>query len=356
MSKQAGFTLIELMVSLALGLIISAAAIMLFISGQKSFALQQGVSDLQDNANFGLNYITQDIRHSNLNTTVSEINDETAYGGIVLTSSVNATKAVAVAPAVGDPLSNLFKTIVGDTAKEVLLSRSNGQTVGTAPVWSGASNAQLSGADINSDQLVVQFKPQYALDNKGNTDASDDVWFGGFDCEGGRIEFLVKTAGVDTPKRIIVQRYFLREDASKGDREPNKALALACDAGWYNETGNPTKIENYGDAGQIIMQRVDHFRVLLGVQSGVKFRYISIKDYLALAAGSRPRILSLQVGVVARSLQPVGNDSLVDDNQTFQVLDQLVTIKKPANTATKHVRQVVSQTVALRNAFGERGQ
>lgn len=360
MKTQAGFTLIELMISLTLGLVISAAAIMLFISGQKSFALQQGVSDLQDNANFGLNYITQDIRHSNLNTEVSEINDQTKYGGIVLTSSVNATKAAAVAPAIGDPLSNLFKTIVGNTAKEVLLSRSNGQTVGTAPMWSGASNAQLSGADINSDQLVIQFKPQYErVDNnatKTPNNLDDDDWFGGFDCEGGRIEFPVKTAGVDTPKRIIVQRYFLREDTNKNDREPNKALTLACDAGWYNETGNPTKIENYGDAGQIVMQRVDHFRVLLGVQNGTNFRYISIKDYMGLAAGSRPRILSLQLGLIARSLNTVSNDSLVKDNQEFQVLDQVVKIKTPQANATKHVRQVVSQTVALRNAFGERGQ
>lgn len=351
MKTQAGFTLIELMISLTLGLVISAAAIMLFISGQKSYSLQQGVSDLQDNANFGLNYITQDIRHSNLNTEVSEINDQTKYGGIVLTSSVNATKAAAVAPAIGDPLSNLFKTIVGDTAKEVLLSRSNGQTVGSSPTWSGLSNAQLAGEDINSDQLVIQYKPQYMLDTKGTTVTTDDVFFGGFDCEGNRIEFSIAS-----PKRIIVQRYFLREDTNKTAREPNKPLALACDAGWYNETGNPTKIENYGDAGQIVMQRVDHFRILLGVQNGTNFRYISIKDYLDLAAGSRPRILSLQLGVIARSLQTVGNDSLANDDQEFQVLDQLVKVKTPQANATKHVRQVVSQTVALRNTFGERGQ
>ena len=34
--RQAGLTLIELMISLALGLIVVAAAIMLFLTGQKS--------------------------------------------------------------------------------------------------------------------------------------------------------------------------------------------------------------------------------------------------------------------------------------------------------------------------------
>ena len=62
---QSGFTLIELMIALALGLVISAAAIMLFLTGQRSYVLQQGMADLQDNANFGLNYVTKDIRHAN---------------------------------------------------------------------------------------------------------------------------------------------------------------------------------------------------------------------------------------------------------------------------------------------------
>jgi len=57
--SQQGFTLIELMVSLVLGMIIVAAATLLFISGQKSFALQQGAADIQDNANFALNYMTK---------------------------------------------------------------------------------------------------------------------------------------------------------------------------------------------------------------------------------------------------------------------------------------------------------
>lgn len=89
---QTGITLIELMIALALGLIVSAAAIMLFLTGQKSYSLQQGVADLQDSANFGLDYIVRDIRLSNLNTVSSEVNDETSEGGIVLTSSVNGKK------------------------------------------------------------------------------------------------------------------------------------------------------------------------------------------------------------------------------------------------------------------------
>ena len=96
--RQAGLTLIELMISLALGLIVVAAAIMLFLTGQKSYSLQQGSADLQDNANFGLSYVTKDIRLANLNALSAEINDRTKAGGLVLTSKDNGYKDTAVTP------------------------------------------------------------------------------------------------------------------------------------------------------------------------------------------------------------------------------------------------------------------
>lgn len=344
MMKQKGFTLIELMISLALGLVISAAAIMLFMTGQKSYSLQQGTTDLQDNANFGLNAIVRDIRLANLNNSLSVINDRVAFGGIVLTSSANPVMDSQTSPPT--PLSNLPIGIVGNTVNVNLLSRSNGMSIGAAPAWTGASNAQISGTNILSDQLTIQYLPQY-IRNGAN-------WFGGFDCEGNRIEFA------DTnPQRIYVQRYFLREDTNNDPNEPNRPLALACDAGWYPISGNPTAITNYGDAGEIIIKRVDHFRILLGINSGNNFRYISVDDYLKLTMNPttdpRPRILSVQFGMLVRSSQTVGNDAMIKDDQSFQVLDQTVTIKNP-NTNSKYVRQVVSQAIALRNTIGERSQ
>ena len=71
--------------------------------------------------------------------------------------------------------------------------------------------------------------------------------------------------------------------------------------------------------------------------------------------GTRPRILSVQLGALIRSAQSVGSDSMIKDTQKFQVLDKEVTVKTPTAGNSKYVRQVVSQTVALRNTFGERG-
>jgi type IV pilus assembly protein PilW len=47
----------ELMIALALGLLIVAAGLAVFLSSQRSLGLQSGMSELQQNANFGLSLL-----------------------------------------------------------------------------------------------------------------------------------------------------------------------------------------------------------------------------------------------------------------------------------------------------------
>lgn len=357
MKHNAGFTLIELMLALALGLLVSAAAILMLMTGQKSYSMQQGLANLQDNANFGLNYITKDIRLANLNTQKSVINDETAYGGIVLTSSENAT--MDVKDEISTPLSNLYQTITGATASVNLLSRSHGAAEqGSAPEWTGKSNVKdaSSSTDVLSDQLVIQYLPQYQLDDKGTANQNDDELIGGFDCEGNSLNFpLLKQDEGDFGEQVVVQRYFLRT-SNKQSNEPNDALALACDAGYYSKSGEPTAINNYGDAGEVIMSRVDHFHFLLSIQHHDNTRqYISVDEYMKLAS-PRPRIVAVQLGILARSLDTVGREQMIKNDQNFKVLDQNVVIKTDPEVTTKYIRRVITQNVALRNAIGERGK
>ena len=154
---------------------------------------------------------------------------------------------------------------------------------------------------------------------------------------------------------MVVQRYFLALDENVGNTEPNQPLALYCDAGYYALEGDPTSITNFGEDPQIVLKRVDHFRVLYSIQNGSNHRYVDANTYLQLDL-PRPRILSVQLGILMRSLQSVGRDNTFSDEQVFQVLDQALQITEPDENAPKYVRQVVTQTIALRNTFGERGQ
>ncbi|EXR50645.1 prepilin-type N-terminal cleavage/methylation domain protein [Acinetobacter baumannii 1391434] len=81
---QQAFTLIELMVALALGLLIVAAGLAVFLSSQRSMGLQSSLEGLQQNANFGLSSLTHDLRHANLNTASSQyVNNKVIGSGII---------------------------------------------------------------------------------------------------------------------------------------------------------------------------------------------------------------------------------------------------------------------------------
>jgi type IV pilus assembly protein PilW len=78
---QKGFTLIELMVALVLGLLVSAAAVQLFTGSILSTRMQQANDELQNSGIFGLDYIVRDIRLANYeNINNPELNEQTPWG------------------------------------------------------------------------------------------------------------------------------------------------------------------------------------------------------------------------------------------------------------------------------------
>lgn len=347
-SRQKGFTLIELMVALTLGLIIVAAAVQLFTGGILSSRLQQANAEIQDSGIFGMDYVIRDIRFANQdNLTNLILNDITPYGGIVLTGSTATNNNTNFVPKVG--------TGATDYINAALLSRGQGDTVSTSTTgspWKGVINATLKNAADTaianpvSDQLTIQFIAPTQMTN----------------CEGSTV-----LAG-----DLVVQRYFLRADSNGAATD----YALACDANTpettaANVTPTPSIVSGLGDAGQIIIPRVDHFHVLIGANTTTtnktttpatvtqQFAYYTIPQYRTAAAAARTattatsivetRISSIQISVLVRSANNAQNTA-IDVTQPFIMVDQKAT---PSNTTTRYQRRAYSTTIALRNAMGE---
>lgn len=340
-SLHRGFTLIELMVALALGLILVAAAIQLFLGGIFSSHLQRANAEIQDSGVFGMDLMLRDIRLVNVgNVNNLEINDQTPYGGIVLTASSATNSSANFIPKISS----------SGYLASALLSRGNDDTVSTTDnYWKGLSNVKnIGGAAQKSDQLTIQFI------------APSDM----FNCEGQQVY----------QGDLVVQRYFLREDANSTDEAD---LALACDANTPATTAatvssQPTIVSGLGTAGQIIVPRVDHFHVLLKARDyeGNLVEY-TIPQYRAAAEEARrsvdeedeteenpakeavnaPRILAVQVSVLIRSTNNAKNTAIDPATTTYEMLDQTV---KAADTSNRFLRRVYSSTIALRNAMGEK--
>lgn len=288
--KMSGYTLVELMVALVLGLIVVLVAVQMLLAGQRSVAFQNAVLNVQDNANIGLNYIVTDLKHTNLNLINRDMRSTGVSGLIVSDSNYPANITT------------------------------NRRLSSTADLNSPSLT------EDDSDVLVIQYRPNLAK---------------GYDCEG---------EAITSPNEVIVQRYFLRRDTNGA----NFDLALACDAGRYANTETETTITGFNNSGQIIMQRVDQFKVLVGVQntSTRSLSYMTLAQFAAVPAGENLRAVSLQIGILARSLDNAGADTNEKLDYTLLNLPQVV--DKPDEMKARYVRVPVEQTIALKNGLGER--
>ncbi len=348
--SQAGYTLVELMIALTLGLLITAAATQLFMGGVLNFRMQQAGADVEDNGTFGIDFLTQRIRLVNFgNDSNRLITDSTPWGGIVLSAdTASGTTTSQYAPSSNLPLVQ----VSGSYVPPALLSSSPGSMdpVSTATnYWQGLSNVTVSGTSTGSDQLTIAFSIPPTMQNMA-------------DCEG----------NTWTPPTLIIERFYLRPDTVAGGSSGTNVqnLVLACNASTLSSSpASPASqpLNNAGGAGQVIMNRVDQFHVMLGTisQDGNNTMvYYTIDQYKSLAktmyaaihSGTSnvlpPRIVAIKLQLLVRSLDNTSNVQ-VDPTKSYKLYDQTVTPVAETNQNTnRYVRQVYQTTVALRNAMG----
>lgn len=317
--RVSGFTLIELIISLALGLIIIAAAIQLFIAGVTSYKLQKAMSNIQDSASLGLNFIVDDIRKANLSAPVPAVNDQIEYAGIILTSKN-----------VGEKI-NLNCTACFDEPNK-------NKEDDNKPLKS-FEKSNLIG-ETENDQLLIRYQAQQE----------------GFDCSGNELKKDV----------FVVQRYYV------DPAETNVRRSLRCQAAQYTPTSLDSKSKDdqlllNWKSSQVILPNVDYFVVRYGWMEGglndegSKIQYGSLDTYLAQSVRKnidgvmqniRPHIHAIQIGILVQSTDTAGNQSIVKErnNRAFQVLGSEVELDKKYQNG--HLRQAVNQTISLRNAMG----
>lgn len=304
---QRGFTLIELMISLVLGLLISAAIIQVFITSQRVDRVQSAGSEIQDSAVFGIQSIEQQLRLANLGNDGVPLNDKTVMGGVVLTASATNADAVNV--------------VTSTQLEEGYLTRSHDMdSAGGIHKWDGS----LSNTGEKSDQLTFQY-----------TNTTGQILY---DCEGEKIELNER----------VITRYFLTEDSVKTNKD-RKNLNLNCDAGRIASNGVLT---NFMEVGQTIIKNVDQFNIRLGVKhsvvnSGVvsyEYTEMSVKDYMNLTT-EKPYITNIKVALLTRSTSNSPDDSA----SAFSILGTTQTLKSETN-APKYLRRVYETNTLLRNA------
>lgn len=322
-TTQSGFTMVELMISLVLGLLIGAAAIQIYVINVRTATVQKSGSELQDASVFGLQTMENNIRLANLDNPTTSITDETPGGGVVMTGiNIGVTR-----------LEN--NKIVDDYADtDSYVTRNVGDQKGSASnAWTGISNT-----NIESDQLTIQYR-----NSTGKALA---------DCEGSDV----------ATGEMAIERYFLRK-ATNDD----KKLVLACDAGRLEPdvSGlNPAGLDDsisasdpraFGQKGAEVIVGVEQFKILLGVEgtqttatastpaaiTGTS-TYVTSDIYKKMK--HRPAITSIKLGLIVSGNTPVVGTEV---NNSFNLLGETHTLKAGYE---QQIRNTYETTVILRNA------
>lgn len=128
-SKMAGFSIIELMVAVALGLFITAVVAAIFLSTSRSFRDLQKASEQIENGRFALSQISEDIRHA-------------GYFG-----------QLGVFPAATANPDPCVKSVLGDLASPIQVYSAPSLTTKITTVLSCLNAAEIA---AGSDVLVVR--------------------------------------------------------------------------------------------------------------------------------------------------------------------------------------------------------
>lgn len=350
---QQGFTLIELMISLILGLLVSAAALQILYTNSLSSNIQSAGSNIVDTNTFGLDYLTKQIRKANYGILSSQsffLNHQTPQGGIVLTAP--------------DNLTVFGNTVAGETVASNLrgLSKSNQQISDTLLTRSASSlsgsNVKFGSTALSSDQLTIQYK--VSSDNQVDCQ-SRNVMKDDYVIE----RYFVRDGGLACASAI----YTYSETTAKKDATNQNAINIdkykkpikQSDGSFNRDTSDTT--QNLAGSGEIIIPNVDYFRVLLGVSdsknfstnpSTYKLTYMPIPTPISTVNAdpfptlNNLRIVNVQIGLLVRSDGSV----TASKDPSFTVLDKTDIKLNDTSKNDGKMRRVLETTVFLRNARG----
>jgi type IV pilus assembly protein PilW len=91
-----GFSLVELMVALTIGLIILVAVSTLFVSSRQTYVTQDNLARLQENARFAMQFLVKDLRRAGYYGCVSEISPESIHSTLANSSAFEYNAQVAL--------------------------------------------------------------------------------------------------------------------------------------------------------------------------------------------------------------------------------------------------------------------
>lgn len=331
-----GFTLIELMVAMLLGLIVIAGVVSVFLAAQQSYRTNQALGDVQDGSRIAFEMMARDIRDAGLNgcdnsgRVANVLNNSPTGGGTDWWADMgNAVHGYGAGSPTADPAltvgSAAGQQVAGTDSLQLLGAADSGLSVAATPS-STAANFKLNetSSDLQTGDVIIVCDPDHAailqITNYNNSNVT-----------------LVHNTGVGSPGNCSKGLGFPTVCTTNGNGYTfgaNSQLAKLAAADWY--------IGNYTDAS-----------------SGVSGTSLFRKDLVTTGGVPTPTSQEMVRNVSAMTLlyhqspnagfvnaAAVTSWSLVD---AVRVTLTVQSVDQRAGTDTKPISRTFSATTTVRN-------
>ncbi len=291
-SSELGLTLVELMVAITIGLVITFAVTSLYISNQQTYKAQTGNAQMQDNARFAMAQVGRIIKQAGYYDVLGGVTFD-ASGSYSMPTDASGNYA--------------YNTI---QASDVVAA-SNDVTVSNFNASNGL--AILNGT--TADQLTLAFKtgPQAATGNAMP------------DCLGN---------SVTAANMLVKNRFYIDVNTTGGVTRP----ALKCDVTWNGAAPTGTNLST-----GVVADNIERLQILMGVDSGSD----GMPDmYLSPAAvADMTKVISIRIALLART-DPVYSQNRAEP-ATFNMFGANYT---PSNDSGTIVTPLSTQTTCTASA------
>ena len=355
----AGFTITELLIATALGLVLISGMISVFIGSKRSSELNTAISDMQESARYALDSMARDVRRAGFQGCV-DVNTRSATVRADAPPTLNpkdtiVTGSVVVSPSVWVPAPP--RTFLYPSADIVPVPGTH-----TLALQFGSTPSELSAP------MLTQADPIAITDNTDNAQLDDGDLAIIADCDEAdlfRVSSAPENAGVITHLAVDNSNNGNLSKAYDGGMDSKEQAQVmkfhsnvyfVADTQETNEHGDPlrslyvqTLPYTAANPPTELVQGIENFRVRFGVRRNNG----SIAYYAANEPGyDSETIETVQIGLLMASYSRIRNEN---DNQNYVLAGQNIPAAQGQATDglshsnnTQH-RLVFNTTVKVRN-------
>jgi type IV pilus assembly protein PilW len=308
MDRQKGFTLIEIMIALLLGIFLTSGIIQVFLGSKQTYRMQENMSRIQENGRFAMYFLARDIRMSGYWGCVK--NNDNVISNIIDTTGTDYNANIHV-----------FSNNV---------SGSNGTEHGSNSALDLSDSLTIRGAFDSGVRITASSSSVPALSTASGLSVGDIAIVS--DCRAGDI-FQVDTASNQAPGNMATT-------VSKAYGVDSRIFELQTKTYTIQTVGGLPGLYRQvdGDAAQMLIEGIENMQILYGVDNDGN----KTPDYYVPASGGLDfsTVISIRISLLARTF---------DDNVTKQALAYTYNGDTNSAPGDRRKRQVFSSTIAIRN-------